>query len=69
MCSCIMYSVAGWKMNLASDGCVRARIPIWAKSLKILGNPNKIVDLGAKQTYVYSDMKIVFKDGVVADVQ
>jgi len=36
---------------------------------KILGNPSKIIDLGAKQTYVYPDMKIVFKDGAVADVQ
>ena len=34
-----------------------------------LGNPDKIVDLGAKQVYVYKDMKVVFQDGKVADVQ
>ena len=34
-----------------------------------LGNPGKIVDLGAKQIYVYPDMKIVFVDGKVSDVQ
>jgi hypothetical protein len=36
---------------------------------KALGTPEKIVDLGAKVVYVYRDMKIVFKDGKVADVQ
>ncbi len=34
-----------------------------------LGAPIKIIDLGAKKTYVYKDMKVVFKDGKVADVQ
>jgi hypothetical protein len=34
-----------------------------------LGNPTKIVDLGAKKLYVYKDMKITFKDGKVSDVQ
>jgi len=34
-----------------------------------LGNPTKIVDLGAKQIFVYPDMKIVFMDGKVSDVQ
>jgi hypothetical protein len=34
-----------------------------------LGNPAKVVDLGAKQIYVYPDMKIVFVDGKVSDVQ
>jgi len=36
---------------------------------KILGDPEKIVDLGEKKIYVYKDMKIVFKDSQVADVQ
>jgi hypothetical protein len=36
---------------------------------KSLGNPDKIVDLGAKQVYIYRDMKIVFMDGKVSDVQ
>ena len=34
-----------------------------------LGNPDKLVDLGAKQVYIYKDMKIVFIDGKVSDVQ
>ena len=34
-----------------------------------LGNPDKVVDLGAKQLFVYKDMKIVFVDGKVSDVQ
>lgn len=36
---------------------------------KSLGNPDKIVDLGAKQIYVYKDMKIVFLNSQVSDVQ
>jgi hypothetical protein len=36
---------------------------------KTLGNPDKIVDLGAKQVYIYKDMKIVFIDSKVSDVQ
>ena len=35
----------------------------------ILGKPSRIVDLGSKVTYVYSDMKIIFVDGKVSDVQ
>ena len=36
---------------------------------EILGKPERIVDLGTKVTYVYKDMKVVFLDGKVADVQ
>ncbi len=36
---------------------------------KTLGNPDKIVDLGAKQVYVYKDMKVVFLNSQVSDVQ
>jgi hypothetical protein len=36
---------------------------------KTLGNPGKIVDLGPKQIYVYPDMKVVFQDSKVSDVQ
>jgi hypothetical protein len=36
---------------------------------KSLGNPDKIVDLGAKQVFIYKDIKIVFIDGKVSDVQ
>jgi hypothetical protein len=35
----------------------------------ILGKPDKIVNLGPKVTYIYKDMKVVFQDGKVADVQ
>jgi len=34
-----------------------------------LGTPQRIVDLGKKQIYVYKDLKITFIDGKVADVQ
>ncbi len=34
-----------------------------------LGQPEKIVDLGQKQIYVYKDLKITFISGKVADVQ
>jgi hypothetical protein len=36
---------------------------------KSLGNPDKIEDLGAKQVYIYKDVKIVFMDGKMSDVQ
>jgi hypothetical protein len=35
----------------------------------ILGQPEKIVNLGPKKIFVYKDMKIVFQDDKVADVQ
>jgi hypothetical protein len=35
----------------------------------VLGRPEKIVNLGAKKIYVYKDMKIVFVDDKVSDVQ
>jgi hypothetical protein len=35
----------------------------------ILGKPDKIVNLGPKVTYIYKDMKVIFQDGKVADVQ
>jgi hypothetical protein len=35
----------------------------------ILGEPKKIVNLGAKEIYYYPDMKIFFTDGKVSDVQ
>ena len=34
-----------------------------------LGNPVRVVKLGTKQIYVYSDMKITFVNGKVTDVQ
>lgn len=34
-----------------------------------LGKPDKIVNLGAKQLYIYKDMKLTFLNGKVADVQ
>jgi hypothetical protein len=35
----------------------------------ILGQPQKIVNLGAKQMYFYPDMKVIFTNGKVSDVQ
>jgi hypothetical protein len=34
-----------------------------------LGNPIRIIDLGAKKIYTYKDMKIIFTNGKVSDVQ
>jgi hypothetical protein len=35
----------------------------------ILGQPEKTVNLGSKQIYVYKDLKVTFTDGKVSDVQ
>jgi hypothetical protein len=35
----------------------------------ILGSPDKRIDLGAKLVYVYKDMKVIFVNGHVSDVQ
>jgi hypothetical protein len=35
----------------------------------ILGKPDRIVNLGAKKIYIYKDMKIIFVDDKVSDVQ
>ncbi|HZT29372.1 MAG TPA: hypothetical protein VFA33_05790 [Bryobacteraceae bacterium] len=35
----------------------------------LLGRPERIVNLGPKITYIYKDMKVIFQDGKVADVQ
>jgi hypothetical protein len=35
----------------------------------ILGQPKQIIDLGAKKTYIYPDMKVIFVKGKVSDVQ
>jgi hypothetical protein len=37
--------------------------------LAALGKPEKIVNLGPKQIYVYKDLKVTFLDGKVSDVQ
>jgi len=34
-----------------------------------LGNPDKIVELGPKQVFIYKDMKVILVDGKVSDVQ
>jgi len=34
-----------------------------------MGNPSRIADLGQKKTYFYKDMKVIFVDGRVSDVQ
>lgn len=35
----------------------------------VLGKPQKIFNVGAKQIYVYQDVKVTFQNGKVADVQ
>lgn len=35
----------------------------------ILGAPDKVIELGPKKIFVYKDIKIIFTDGKVADVQ
>jgi hypothetical protein len=37
--------------------------------ISIQGQPKNIIDLGAKKTYNYPDMKIVFTNGKVTDIQ
>jgi len=37
--------------------------------LAALDKPEKIVNLGPKQIYVYKDLKVTFIDGKVSDVQ
>jgi uncharacterized membrane protein YgcG len=34
-----------------------------------IGNPDKIINLGAKQIFVYKDIKVTFLNGKVSDVQ
>ena len=36
---------------------------------ELIGRPERIVDLGPKVTYVYRDMKVIFTEGKVSDVQ
>ena len=36
---------------------------------KSLGNPDKIVDLGPKQVFIYKDLKVMFQNSQVSDVQ
>jgi hypothetical protein len=35
----------------------------------VLGKPEKILNLGQKVTWVYKDIKVVFVDGKVSDIQ
>ncbi len=37
--------------------------------ISILGSPKQIFDLASKKVYVYKDIKIVFRDGRVSDVE
>ena len=37
--------------------------------VKALGQPTKVVNLGAKKIYYYSDMKVIFQDDKVSDVE
>jgi hypothetical protein len=35
----------------------------------VMGNPNKIINLDARVIHIYDDMKIIYDDGKVSDVQ
>jgi hypothetical protein len=35
----------------------------------VLGKPDKMFNVGAKQIYVYKDVKVTFQNGQVSDVQ
>jgi hypothetical protein len=35
----------------------------------VMGQPDKIIDLGARVIHVYQDMKIIYVDGKVSDVE
>jgi len=37
--------------------------------VEILGQPLQIIDLGSKKTYKYKDLKVIFVNGKVSDVQ
>ena len=41
----------------------------FAQVEEALGKPERVVNLGAKVIWIYKDMKVVFQDGKVADVQ
>ncbi len=63
--------------NIVADPAVASAVQ--SKTVKLgmsaeevkatLGNPDKIVELGAKQLFIYKDMKIVLVYGKVSDVQ
>ena len=40
-----------------------------SRSVSAQCQPQKIVNLGAKQMYFYPDMKVIFTNGKVSDVQ
>ncbi len=56
----------------AADGAAPVTIALGqttADVVAMLGQPPKTADLGARQIYIYKDMKITFTDGRVTDVQ
>jgi hypothetical protein len=65
-----IYSVAAPSEVVASESTKTIQIgqsPELVKSL--LGAPEKVVDLGEKKIFVYKDMKVVFQNDKVSDVQ
>ena len=47
----------------------RGTIEAGAYADLVLFDPDTIIDLGARKTYVYPTMKVIFTDGNVSDVQ
>jgi hypothetical protein len=56
-------------MHTASPPITEGRSCSLIDKATALGNPDKIVDLGAKQVYIYKDMKVIFMDERVSDVE
>lgn len=56
------------EVQVASTKTVQlGQTPAQVKS--VLGAPDKIVKLGPKEIFVYKDMKVIFMDGKVSDVE
>lgn len=59
------------EMPRASTAPVTIRLGMTPQQVEeaLGGKPQKVIDLGSKKLFVYSDMKITFIDGKVTDVQ
>ena len=61
---------AGQQAAAAQPEPARVRLGMTTAEVQsALGKPEKIFNLGAKQIYVYKDVKVTFQNGKVADVQ
>ena len=69
----VVHDVSTWMATEAESASSSANTVTLGQTpedvIAILGSPEKKIDLGAKKIFVYKDMKIVFIDGKVSDVQ